>query len=167
MEASQRRGHNAAIGIYHYPKNYSYYSQTTKTTKQSYHQLPPYSADAAAAAIAIVSTVSCCCRAAAADSNAILARLAYLVQQQAWLKIDDYVVQCESRTNKREKHFAHFTTNQSFLLPTSWLVPLVPHYWLLLLPLCHKPVGVANMILSVTSVLKLQVSALISNCLSK
>ena len=37
MEASQRRGHNAAIGIYHYPKNYSYYSQTTKTTKQSYH----------------------------------------------------------------------------------------------------------------------------------
>ena len=122
---------------------------------------------AAAAAIAIVSTVSCCCRGAAADSNAILARLAYLVQQQAWLKIDDYVVQCESRTNKREKHFAHFTTNQSFLLPTSWLVPLVPHYWLLPLPLCHKPVGVANMILSVTSVLKVQVSALISNCLSK
>ena len=75
MEASQRRGHNAAIGIYHYPKNYSYYSKTTKTTKQSYHQLPPYSADAAAAAIAIVSTVSCCCRAAAADSNAILAAL--------------------------------------------------------------------------------------------
>ena len=131
----------------------------------SYHHIVPMCA--AAAAIAIVSTVSCCCRAAAADSNAILARLAYLVQQQAWLKIDDYVVQCESRTNKREKHFAHFTTNQSFLLPTSWLVPLVPHYWLLLLPLCHKPVGVANMILSVTSVLKLQVSALISNCLSK
>ena len=165
MEASQRRGHNAAIGIYHYPKNYSYYSQTTKTTKQSYHyhhivptppRLPLLQFPLRAAAAS-----------AAADSNAILGRLAYLVQQQAWLKIDDYVVQCESRTNKREKHFAHFTTNQSFLLPTSWLVPLVPHYWLLLLPLCHKPVGVANMILSVTSVLKLQVSALISNCFSK
>ena len=75
MEASQRRGHNAAIGIYHYPKNYSYYSQTTKTTKQSYHyhHIVP---TPRAAAIALVSIASCCCRAAAAaDSNAILAAL--------------------------------------------------------------------------------------------